>query len=311
MKKNVEKVQISIGGVILGITAMGNLFHDFFPHSREILGSVALILILLILLKLFYYPKYFKQDLDNPVLASIIATFSMTLMLIASYLKPYLGYELSIFLWIFAIMLHLFLLINYIYKFVIKFKLENFSAGTFVVFAGVQMIAITAPVFHQEFIGSIAFYFSFVSVILVFLVVCYRYIKTTINSPLKPVIGVYAAPFSLCLVGYLSSVRPNNLFLVIGMYILTKILYVMVLVKFVEFRNLPFYPTYAAYTFPIVINTIATLQTYEYLTSLGFDVTFLFYLLQFEIIIAVVLVLYVLYYYLISIFEIQRKELNF
>ena len=101
MKKTVEKVQISIGGVILGITAMGNLFHDFFPHSREILGTVALILILLVLLKLFYYPKYFKQDLDNPVLASIIATFSMTLMLIASYLKPYFGYELSIFLWIF------------------------------------------------------------------------------------------------------------------------------------------------------------------------------------------------------------------
>lgn len=310
MKETVKRVQISIGGVILGITAMGNLFFDYFSYSRELCGLFALILILLVVLKLIYYPEYFREDLDSPVLASIIATFSMALMLIAAYSKPYLGYNLSIIIWIFAILLHLYFLINYIYKFVLKFKLENFTAGSFVVFAGVQMIAITAPVFNQEYWGTIAFYFSFICVLAVVIVASYRYLKIGVVTPLKPVIGVYAAPFSLCAVGYLASVEPKSLALVLFMFFMTKIFYLMVLIKFLEYRKLPFFPTYAAYTFPIVINTITTLQTLKYLTNLGFNPWILHYTLSIEIIIAILLVSYVLYFYLIAIFEIPRKEIQ-
>ena len=216
MKEYIERVPISIGGVILGITAMGNLLYDYINYSREICGTIAVLLGILVVLKLIYYPKYFKKDLNNPILASVIATFSMALMLIANYIAPYIGLKAAYFIWIFAIVLHLFFLANYIQKYVLHFKLENYTAGSFVVFAGIQMIAITAPVFKQEFIGSIAFWFSFICVILVFLAISYRYLTISVPEPTKPVIGVYAAPFSLCAVGYLASVSPNNFYLVIS-----------------------------------------------------------------------------------------------
>ena len=308
MKTNIKNMPISIGGAILGITAMGNLIHDFLPYSRELCGTIATLLIILVIIKLINYPEIFKEDLKNPVLASIIATLSMAMMLLANFIYPYVGYNISITLWIIAILIHLFFVINYIVRFVYKFDLTDYTAGSFVVFAGIQMIAISAPVFNQEFIGTIAFWFSFVCVIFVFLAVTYRYLKIHVPEPTQPVIGVYAAPFSLCAVGYLSSVSPNNFYLVVSLYLITKILYVMVLAKFIQYWKYPFYPTYAAYTFPIVINAVTTLQTMKYFSTIGIKLGFMQYELIIEIIIAILLVSYVLAHYLINIFEIPRVK---
>ncbi|RAP54133.1 MAG: hypothetical protein BZ137_03825 [Methanosphaera sp. rholeuAM130] len=309
MKSCIERVPISIGGVILGITAMGNLLYDYMSYSREICGTIAVLLCILVVLKLIYYPHYFKEDLNNPILASVIATFSMALMLISNYVCPYIGLEISYCIWISAILLHIFFLLNYIYKYVLHFKLESYTAGSFVVFAGVQMIAITAPTFHQELIGSIAFWFSFICVVCVFITVCYRYLKIPVAGPVKPIIGVYGAPFSLCAVGYLSSVSPVNTLFAVSMYIITKILYIMILYKFITYIKHPMYPTYAAYTFPIVINAVTTLKLMKYLTGIGANASLMEVELIIEIAISIILVAYVLIYFLIAIFEIKGREM--
>lgn len=309
MKEYLERVPISIGGVILGITAMGNLLYDYNSHSREICATIAILLSILVVLKLIYYPKYFKEDLNNPILASVIATFSMALMLIANYIIPYIGSKSAYWIWIFAIILHLLFLSNYIYKYVLHFKLENYTAGSFVVFAGVQMIAITAPAFNMEFAGSIAFWFSFICVVCVFITVCYRYLKIPVSGPVKPIIGVYGAPFSLCAVGYLSSVSPINTHFVVSMYLITKILYMMILYKFITYIKYPMYPTYAAYTFPVVINAITTMKLMKYLTGIGINASLMEVELIIEIVISMALVVYVLGYFLIAIFEIKSRKM--
>lgn len=306
MKINIEYLPISIGGPILAIAAMGNLLHEYVPYIREVCCLLSTTLLLLIIIKLWKYPQYFKKDLNNPVLASIIATLPMTIMLITTYIYHYVDYTLAFSLWILAILIHLGLVINYIIKFVINFDITNFTAGSFVVFAGIQMIAITAPIFHKEYLGTIFFWFSFISVVIVFIATTYRYITVSIPEPTKPIIGVYAAPFSLCAVGYLSSVTPNNFYLVITFYILTKILYIIVLYKFIEYLKFPFYPTYAAYTFPIVINAVTTLFTMKYLSDIGINLDYMQYELIIEIIIAILLVSYVLSHFMINTFEIPR-----
>lgn len=306
MKMDIEHLPISIGGPILGIAAMGNLLRDFLPYNRELCGLISSLLLMLVILKLIQYPHTFKEDLNNPVLASIIATLSMAVMLIANFIYPYVGYAIAISLWVIALAIHMLFVINYILKFVLHFDITDYTAGSFVVFAGIQMIAITAPTFHQELIGTLAFWFSFLCVILVFLAVTYRYLKISVPMQTKPIIGVYAAPFSLCAVGYLSSVTPNNFYLVITFYIITKMLYIMVLCKFIQYWNFPFFPTYAAYTFPIVINAVTTLFTMKYLTKIGIVLSYMQYELIIEIIIAILLVSYVLCHFLINTFEVPR-----
>ena len=219
---------------------------------------------------------------------------------------PYAGYLPSISLWILAVLIHLFFVINYIIKFVLHFDVTDYTAGSFVVFAGIQMIAITAPTFNQEFFGSLAFWFSFICVILVFIAVTYRYFTVSVPQHTQPVIGVYAAPFSLCAVGYLASVEPKSLYMVLSLYVITKVLYIMVLTKFIQYWEYPFYPTYAAYTFPIVINAVTTLFTMKYLVKIGINLAYMQYELIVEIIIALLLVSYVLAHFLINTFEVPR-----
>lgn len=308
--KYLSNIPISIGAIILSLAAMGNLVSSILPFSREISLLIGLPLLLITISKLIVMPKTLKNDLNNPILASVIAAFSMSFMLWSMFLIPYLGINICIMLWYLAILLHLLFVINYIIKFIWKINVNDYTAGSFVVFAGIQMIGITAPAFNQQLLGTIAFWISFIFVCFVFIIVTYRYITIKVPKQLQPIIGVYAAPISLCLVGYLSSVRPFNPTFAIGMFILTKVLYIMILIKFFEYRDYPFYPTYTGYTFPLAINATTTYQMIIHIVTNPTIKMYMTYQLYFEIIIGVCIIFYVLINFLINIFIRNWEEKN-
>ena len=55
----------------------------------------------------------------------------------------------------------------------------------------------------------------------------------------------------------------------------TTLLYLFALVKSVQMLRLPFYPSYAAFTFPFVISAIATKQSAVVLAGMGAGLPFL------------------------------------
>jgi len=310
--KYLSNIPISIGAIVLAIAAIGNLVSSLLPFTREISLLIGLPLVLITISKLIVMPGTLKNDLNNPILASVIAAFSMSFMLWSMFLIPYLGINICIILWYLAIILHLIFVINYIIKFIWKLNVSDYTAGSFVVFAGIQMIGITAPAFQQELLGTIAFWISFTFVCFVFIIVTYRYLTIKVPKQLQPIIGVYGAPISLCLVGYLSSVRPFNPIFAIGMFLLTKSLYIMILIKFVEYRHYPFYPTYTGYTFPLAINATTTYQMITHIVTNPAIKTLMSYELYIEIIIGVCIIFFVLYNFMINIFirNWQDKDKN-
>ncbi|MBE6494081.1 MAG: hypothetical protein E7Z84_05695 [Methanosphaera stadtmanae] len=310
--KYLSNIPISIGAIVLAIAAIGNLVSSLLPFTREISLLIGLPLVLITISKLIVMPGTLKNDLNNPILASVIAAFSMSFMLWSMFLIPYLGINICIILWYLAIILHLIFVINYIIKFIWKLNVSDYTAGSFVVFAGIQMIGITAPAFQQELLGTIAFWISFTFVCFVFIIVTYRYLTIKVPKQLQPIIGVYGAPISLCLVGYLSSVRPFNPIFAIGMFLLTKSLYIMILIKFVEYRHYPFYPTYTGYTFPLAINATTTYQMITHIVTNPTIKTLMSYELYIEIIIGVCIIFFVLYNFMINIFirNWQDKDKN-
>lgn len=87
----------------------------------------------------------------------------------------------------------------------------------------------------------------------------------------------------------------------IGLLILASALYIMVLVKLPGYLKLPFYPSYAAFTFPFVITAIATKQSMDCLTKMGMAVAWLSPVVLVETIIAAVLVIYALVRYCMAV----------
>lgn len=293
MKHVIKKVPIPLCGVMLGLAALGNLLQSYSEGVRYVCGAMAGILLILVVLKLVLFPNVIKEDLKNPIMASVAATFPMALMLLSGYVKPFIG-KATLYIWLFAILLHIVLIIYFTVTFIFKLQMPKVFASYYIVYVGIAAAAVTAPAFEQLVIGAAAFWFGFVSLIVLLILVTARYIKyKEIPNPAKPLICIYAAPTSLCLAGYIQSVVPKAYEMVMGMFILASVLYIFSLVKAVGYLKLPFFPSYAAFTFPFVISAIAAKQTMACLANMGRPLPVLQYVVLAETVVAVVFVVYV------------------
>lgn len=302
MKDTIKKVPIPLCGVMLGTAALGNLLQSYSEGVRYVCGAVAGLLLILVLLKLIMFPKAVKEDMKNPIMASVAGTFPMSLMILSTYVKPFIG-AAAYYIWLFAIALHIVLILYFTIKFIIKLQMPKVFASYYIVYVGIAVAAITAPAYEKLSVGSAAFWFGFVSLIVLLVLVTVRYVKyKEIPDPAKPLICIYAAPTSLCIAGYVQSVTPKAYGMLMGMFAAASVLYLFALVKAVGYLKLPFFPSYASFTFPFVISAIASKQTMACLMNMGRPMPALQYVVLIETVIAAVFVVYTLIRFLQFLF---------
>ncbi len=292
-----KKLPLPAAGVMLGCAALGNLLQSYSEGVRLAFGAISALIGILLIIKLIMYPGTFKEDMKNPITASISGTFSMALMLLSGYAKPYVGNS-AVYLWYFAILLHAVLIVYFTFKFMLKLDIKKVFTSYFIVYVGIVVASVNAPVFGKTNIGTGLFWFGFVALVLLLVLITYRYVKyKEIPEPAKPLFCIYTAPVSLCLAGYIQSVAVKSKGFIIAMAIIAAIIYVIVLINLPRLLKLKFYPSYAAFTFPMVISAIAMKNTMACLAKLGSPVPFLKYVVLVETIIATVLVVYTLIRY--------------
>lgn len=293
MKNVIKKVPVPLSGVMLGLAALGNLLQSYSEGVRYFCGILACLLLILLVLKLILFPGMIREDMKNPIMASVAATFPMALMLLSTYVKPFIG-NAAFAVWILAILLHIVMILYFTVTFIVKLQMPKVFASYFIVYVGIAVAAVTAPAFGRLTIGAAAFWFGLISLVVLLILVTYRYINfKEIPEPAKPLICIYAAPANLCIAGYTQSVETKSYGLLIGLMIVAAILYVFSLVKAVTYLKLPFYPSYASFTFPFVISAIAMKQASACLMNMGRPISFLSYVVTIETVIAVLFVAYV------------------
>lgn len=308
MRDIIKKVPIPICGLALGVTALGNLLQSYSEGIRYACGIAAGLLLVLFLLKCIMYPAKIREDLQNPIMASIAGTFPMALMLLSVYVKPWLG-AVSMYIWLLAILLHLALIVYFTLKFVVNLQLSKVFASYYIVYVGIVVASITAPAYEKLWIGTAAFWFGFVCLIALLALVTVRYVKyNQVPDPAKPLICIYAAPASLCIAGYVQSVTPKSFSFLIAMYIVATLIYIFALGKAIGYLKLPFYPSFAAFPFPFVISAIASKQTMACAAKLGTPLPILKYIVLAETIIATILVLYTFIRFSIFLFSKSKVE---
>ena len=87
MKNTIKKIPIPLCGVMLGLAALGNLLQSYSEGIRYICGILAAFLLILVLLKLIMFPQMVREDMKNPIMASVSGTFPMALMLLSVYVN--------------------------------------------------------------------------------------------------------------------------------------------------------------------------------------------------------------------------------
>ena len=302
MKNVIQKVSIPVCGVMLGTAALGNLLQSYSEGIRYVCGAFSAFLLVLVLLKLILFPGKVKEDMGNPIMASVAGTFPMSLMILSTYVKPFIG-QVSFYIWALAIALHLALIIYFTVKFILKLQMSKVFASYYIVYVGIAVAAITAPAYEKPAVGSAAFWFGFVTLIILLVLVTYRYLNfKEIPEPARALVCIYAAPASLCIAGYVQSVTPKSKGFLLGMFVAATLLYLFALVKAVSFLKLPFYPSMAAFTFPFVISAIAAKQTMACLANMGSPVPALRIIVLAETVIAVLFVVYTYVRFMMAIF---------
>ena len=274
-----KRVPLPLCGVALGLAALGNLLAAYSPYLKILCGVLAFVGILFIACKYLTMSDAFVTDMKNPVTASVSGTYTMTLMLLAGYIKPLIP-VFAMILWYVAIVLHFVLMIYFTLNFILKIKIPDdlmkVVASYFIVYVGIVVASVTAPAFNNIALGKICFWIGFILYIPLFFYVSFRYIKLG-NKKIeaKALACIYAAPASLCVAGYISSFEQKNITFLTGLYLFSLVIYLFGLfvaadlfANFANNKEFKFYPSIAGITFPFVISAIAAKQFNAVLTKM-------------------------------------------
>jgi len=302
MKKMIQNLPMPFCGLMLASTATGNLLETYSPVLHGVFGGIAFLFMIMILLKIILFPQIFWREMRDPVLFSVFGAFTMAMFFISAYLKELIG-QSAIILWYFNAFIYVIYIIYFTVKFVLKINIKDVYTGYLIVYVGIIALSNTAQVFHQETLGQLVFWLGVAFLTPNLLLLAYRYVKyPNIKKGLQPLFGVYAAPFALCLVGYMKSFPDKSHTMIMILLALSLMFYLLALTRIISIFTREFYPSFASYTFPFVNSAIALKLVIAY-----YDWTGIIILVNnLQIILAVFLVLYVMTRYFIYFINLRE-----
>nr|UWI49565.1 TDT family transporter [Clostridioides difficile] len=294
-----KKYPIPIASLILSIFALGNLLQSYSESLRNVIGFIGFILYAIYIVKIILLRKSVKEQLENPLVLSTFPTITMATMIFATYVKP-LSPELGIVIWGIGILAHIVLVVLFSKKFLVDFSIKTVFPSWYIVYVGVVTASVTAPVFNQLLIGKVTFWIGFIPYIILIPIVLKRvWIIKEMPEPSLPTLAILAAPGSLLLSGYINSFSNKNSVILYLLFALSIVFYIVVLGYLPKLLRLPFYPSFAAFTFPMAISATSIKLMNGYLVKSGSPVSWIAYASKLEEIIATIMVLYVLILFLI------------
>lgn len=252
----------------LGLVALGGLLGDYMEGIQPMLVALSVAMAALVVAKACLFPAMVRDDFQNPVFASVSATLFMAIMQICAFFAP-VAFAASFAFWATAVLGHLALMAWFTMRHVREFRLEKVFPTYFICYVGIIVASATSPVYGAQALGHVLFWLGFGCYAVLLAVVSYRYAKHEVPEGARPLFCIYTAPMSLSLVGYLATAADPNPVMVAVMLVLAQVFFAVVLARLPKFLALPFYPSYAAMTFPFVITATALVQGVAFLNGLG------------------------------------------
>jgi exfoliative toxin A/B len=307
MKALLKKLPLPISGLMLALAATGNLVLSYGNIYKNIFGYISATILILLILKVITEPQSVSEGLNNPVICSVMPTFSMGIMILSTYIKLHFG-GLAYGTWIVGLLLHCVMIIYFTWKYVVNFDIKKVFPSYFIVYVGIVAASVTAPTFGLAALGQYIFWFGITAYLALLPIVLYRVIIVKgIPEPALPTIIIFAAPASLCLAGYMNSFQQKSMTMITFLACLALLMTICALLCMPKMLKLKFYPSFSSFTFPFVISGIALKLTNGFLIKSNRAIDFLKYIVNFEELIAILVVLYVLLKYISFLLTNVRK----
>jgi len=261
------------------------------------LNGLALILWLYLTLALVLSFSDYRQVLQKAPFLSSFATYPMASMLLASYLSKLGLLWMGLLLWYMALLLHLSLIAIFTWKYVLKAEGLSLTPSWTVLYVGLAMVSLTQGVVHQPLLGYLAWFFALLLSLILYPLFYKVRRSQRLPDALKPQWAIYCAPFSLLLGSYIRLAGADaEAWCVALLLLLSQSFYLLVLCLLPRIFRLGPQLSWSALTFPLVNTAFALRLGLDYL---GW--TWLVWLSHAEALLAFVIVLYVCFYYIVSL----------
>lgn len=267
-----ENMHIGISGTCLAFITLSNSWQiKDIGYLKPIAISIALGMLTLMLIRLIKFPKVMYKELKDPVVGTFYPTLGMVTWLVSGYFYPKFPTVCST-LWIGTAIYHYAIIIFYTVIRIKEKKFSNIMPTCFIVYTGM----ITGSVASKGMGGIIPeiaqfmLMFGFVFYTILLPVVLYIVFKSEILDDKKlPTVGIVCSPAPLGVVGILT-IDPNpNIYMLTWLIVTGLILLVVVYGYILKLFKEGFKPTYASFTFPLAIATLAAYKLAAYFTSIG------------------------------------------
>ena len=290
----IKNLPTPIAGLALGSAALGNLLQPYSSSLQLLFNLLSLIIIVLLTIKFVLGFDKLKKEMENPVVATVMATYPMSIMLLASFSKKYIGL-LSMPVWIIGIFLDFCVVCYAIYNFIVKERhISKIYPTWFITFVGPAVVTVTAINYNLETLGIIYFYFSYINYLVLLPFVLYRVYKYKhYKDGDYPTITVFSAPGGLLLASYMIGVTQKSNIILAILIPLTILLFIFVLIQLPYLLKRKFYPSFSAFTFPLVICAISFQKTGVYYQLAEFSI--LNILIHLSELLAIIIIIYVWY----------------
>jgi exfoliative toxin A/B len=262
----VRRIPVPMSALGLALASLGNLLLPYSPAIRAVCGALAAVVALLVALRLVADFPAVRDDLRSPATLAVTPAFFMALMVLATYLKPIAAAPAK-GLWLAALALQLVLATTFVVRFGARFKLASVVPAWFLVFVGFVVASVTSPAFDMQPLGRGLLYAGLLGYAVALPLVIARVVRHKLPTPALPTIAIFAAPPSLCLVGYLAVTPVKQAVVVYALLTVAAVSLLYVLASLPRILDVPFCPTYAALTFPVVITAIALKQSNLFLAK--------------------------------------------
>lgn len=312
MKYYFEAIPIPMSGVMLAFVTLANLLHALDATiPAHISFLIGILLFLSLMGKLVFATKTVIAEMRNPIIASVSPTFTMGTLALSSGLANYGVHSIVIHtLWLLAAITQIFIICYFIKTFIWKkgIKIANIFPSWLILFVGVAVMPLTARDLSGRFTQGILIFAICAFIIIVPIVILRGFIRKDLPEPTIPMLGILTAPASLCLTAYVIQFNSSSA-VIVTLYTIAQLLFFLVLTKLPSMLKLPFYPSYAALTFPFVITVTATNEFLHAFQFEGIIKTVLNTYFALQLLVAICMVVYVLIRYVnyLSV-QVKRKQ---
>ncbi|HEC2146764.1 TPA: TDT family transporter [Staphylococcus delphini] len=257
-----QQIPLVTSGLILGLLGLGNLLKDISLVLTAICGILAILGLVHLLNSMLNNFNDVKNQLNSPLISSVFTTFFMSGFLVTTYLHTFFN-KITIInhlitpLWILCLIGMITHIIIFSIKYLKRFSLENVYPSWTVLYIGIAIAGLTAPVSGYYLIGKLTVVYGFVATCIVLTVVFKRLKVYPLQSSIKPNKSTICAPFSLVAASYVLVFPEANFFIIILFLILSQLFYFYIVVQLPKLLKEPFSPVFSAFTFPLVISATA------------------------------------------------------